>query len=87
MGNNAFKRQYSNAFKIKYYNFFYQNGITGNYLGFWEHYMAYIYVFIYKTFYLLLLLIFFSFQIKTSGFHLKRRREGVVGDANDSISK
>ena len=46
----------------------------------WGHYTWYIFVFLStKCFYLLLLLIFFLFQIKTSGFHLKEEGKELLG--------
>ena len=54
-----------------------QNGITGKIiLG---TLYGIFYVFIYKMFYLLLPLIFFLFQIKTSGFHLKEEGKELLG--------
>ena len=89
MGNNAFKHQYSNVFKIKYYNFC-QNGITGNYLEFWGHYTVFFLYFscLQNVMDCYLLPSLFSiFADKNLWFLSQRRREGVVGDANGIISK
>ena len=86
--NNAFKHQNPYVLKIKYYKKkVCLHGITGNYLGYLGVSIQYFHVLLTKCIYLLLLLIFFLFQIKTWWFSSQRRREGVVGDANGSISK
>ena len=72
--------------KIKYYKTLAKNGITGNYLGFWGHYTAFS-CFIYKNFLFAITAYFLPFPDKNLWFSSQRRREGVVGDANGSISK
>ena len=63
------------------------NGITGKLFGiFWGHYMVFSYVPT-KCIDFLLLLTFLSFSDKNLWFSSQRRREGVIGDANGSISK
>ena len=58
----------------------------GNYLGFWGHYMVFSY-FVYKMYLFAITAYFLSFPDKNLWFSSQRRREGVVGDANGSISK
>ena len=86
--NNAFKCQNPYALKIKSYKKkrlpkWHYRKLFGN-LG--TLYGIFIFLST-KCIYLLLLLIFFLFQIKNLWFSSQRRREGVVGDANGSISK
>ena len=45
----------------------------------WGHYTVFSYFLSTKCFYLLLLLILFLFQIKTSGFHLKEEGKELLG--------
>ena len=75
MGNNAFKRKYSNAFKIKYYKFFFAKKALRDF----GDIIRYFYVLSTKCLYLLLLLIFFLFQIKTCDFHLKEEGKELLG--------
>ena len=51
----------------------------GNYLGYLGYIMWYFHVLLTECIYLLLLLIFSLFQIKTSGFHLKEEGKELLG--------
>ena len=77
--NNAFKYLIPMCTKSSITNVA-KNGITGKFLGFLGTLKRYILVFLFsKCFYLLFLLIFFLFQIKTSGFHLKEEGKELLG--------
>ena len=52
----------------------------------WGHYMAFL-CFLPKNVLFAITAVFLSFPDKNLWFSSQRRREGVVGDANDSISK
>ena len=84
--NNAFKCQYSNAFKIKYYKCLPKMALRANYLGCLGTLYG-IFMFIYKMFLFAITAYFLPFPDKNLWFSSQRRREGVVGDANGSISK
>ena len=55
--------------------------------GMFRDIIRYFHNFLQKCIYFLLLPLFLSFPDKNLWFSSQRRREGVVGDANDSISK
>ena len=82
MGKSALKRQYSFAYKIKYLQ---KKNVClkrhyGKLLGFWGHYTVYFSYFVYKMFlFAITAFIFFLFQIKTSGFHLKEEGKELLG--------
>ena len=70
-----------------YYKTLAKNGITGYYLGFLGALYGIFHIFIHKMFLFAITADFFSFPDKNLWFSSQRRREGVVGDANGSISK
>ena len=53
----------------------------------WGHYTVFFIFFIHKMFLFAIITDFISFPDKNLWFSSQRRREGVVGDANGSISK
>ena len=69
-----------------YYKTLAKNGITGYYLGCLGALYG-IFMFIYKMFLFDITAYFLPFPDKNLWFSSQRRREGVVGDANGSISK
>ena len=76
--HNAFQNQILQMLPI---------GITGYYLEFWGHYTVYFHILSTKCFLFAITAYFLSFPDKKLWFSSQRRREGVVGDANGSISK
>ena len=66
-----------------------QNGITGTIIWDFGDIIRYFYffVFVYKMYLFAITAYFLSFPDKNLWFSSQRRREGVVGDANGSISK
>ena len=84
--NNAFKISNSHAYKIKYYKCS-QKWHYGKLLGFWGHYTVYFVFCLQNVFICYYCFYFLPFPDKNPWFSSQRRREGVVGDANSSISK